>query len=77
LCTGLDVFALHVEMPRPRVGDLIAMLDAGAYGFTESMPFFLSHPTPAEVAVRGGQARLIRPRLTPRELLEHQIAPRW
>jgi diaminopimelate decarboxylase len=77
LCTGLDVFALHVELPRPRVGDLIAMLDAGAYGFTESMPFFLSHPTPAEVGVRGGQARLIRPRLTPRELLEHQIAPRW
>jgi diaminopimelate decarboxylase len=77
LCTGLDVFASHVELPRPRVGDLIAMLDAGAYGFTESMPFFLSHPTPAEVAVRGGRARLIRPRLTPGELLEHQIAPRW
>jgi hypothetical protein len=53
------------------------MLDAGAYGFTESMPFFLSHPTPVEVAVRGGRARLIRPRLTPGELLEHQIAPRW
>ena len=77
LCTGLDVFAMHVELPRPQVGDLIAMLDVGAYGFTESMPFFLSHPTPAEVAVRGGQARLIRPRLTPEELLERQIAPRW
>jgi diaminopimelate decarboxylase len=68
---------MHVELPRPQVGDLIAMLDVGAYGFTESMPFFLSHPTPAEVAVRGGQARLIRPRLTPEELLERQIAPRW
>jgi diaminopimelate decarboxylase len=77
LCTGLDVFASRVELPRPRVGDLIAMLDAGAYGFTESMPLFLSHPTPAEVAVRGGRARLIRPRLTPGELLERQVAPRW
>jgi diaminopimelate decarboxylase len=77
LCTGLDVFAVGTELPRPRVGDLIAMLDAGAYGFTESMPFFLSHATPAEVAIKGGEARLIRPRMTPRELLDAQIAPRW
>jgi diaminopimelate decarboxylase len=77
LCTGLDVFAQRAPLPRPQVGDLIAVLDAGAYGFTESMPFFLSHPSPAEVAVSGGQARLIRPRLDPRELLDRQIAPRW
>ena len=77
LCTGLDVFALEASLPRPQVGDLIAVLDAGAYGFTESMPFFLSHPTAAEVAVRGGHAHLIRPRISPRELLDAQIAPRW
>ena len=65
LCTGLDVFTLHAKLPRPRVGDLIAVLDAGAYGFTESMPFFLSHPTAAEIAVRGGHACLIRPRCRP------------
>jgi diaminopimelate decarboxylase len=77
LCTGLDVFAVAASLPRPRVGDLVAMLDAGAYGFTESMPLFLSHGAPAEVAVRGGQARLIRPRLTPGELLEREISPSW
>ena len=77
LCTGLDVFTLRAELPRPEVGDLIAVLDAGAYGFTESMPYFLSHPTAAEVAVRGGHAFLIRPRVSPRELLDRQIAPRW
>lgn len=77
LCTGLDVFTLHAKLPRPQVGDLIAVLDAGAYGFTESMPFFLSHPTAVEVAVRGGHACLIRPRVSPRELLDQQIAPRW
>jgi diaminopimelate decarboxylase len=77
LCTGLDVFSTHAMLPQPKVGDLVALLDAGAYGFTESMPFFLSHPTAAEVAVRGGQARLIRPRLTPTELLDRQISPRW
>ena len=77
LCTGIDVFTLRAELPRPQVGDLIAVLDAGAYGFTESMPFFLSHPTAAEVAVRDGHACQIRPRIWPSELLDRQIAPRW
>jgi diaminopimelate decarboxylase len=77
LCTAIDVFTLSAKLPRPQVGDLIAVLDAGAYGFTESMPFFLSHPTAAEVAVRAGHACLIRPRVSPRDLLDAQIAPRW
>jgi diaminopimelate decarboxylase len=77
LCTGLDVFTTEAMLPRPRVGDLVAMLDAGAYGFTESMPLFLSHPWPAEVAVKDGHARLIRPRLSPAEFLDRQIDPDW
>jgi diaminopimelate decarboxylase len=77
LCTGLDVFAIEAMLPRPRVGDLVAMLDVGAYGFTEAMPLFLSHPWPAEVAVLGGRARLIRPRIDPAELLDRQISPDW
>jgi len=77
LCTGLDVFATGAMLPRPRVGDLVALLDVGAYGFTESMPFFLSHPTAAEVAVRGRTAKLIRQRITPTELLDRQIDPDW
>jgi len=77
LCTGLDVFTTDAMLPRPHVGDLIAVLDAGAYGFTESMPLFLSHPTAAEVAVSGGRAQLIRPRMTPTEFLDRQINPDW
>lgn len=68
LCTGLDVLAASVRLPRPRRGDLLAVLDAGAYGFGEAMPFFLSHPTPAEVVVRGGRAHLARARLEPWQL---------
>lgn len=59
LCTGLDVFPgglTHV----PEVGDLVAILDLGAYGYTESMPLFLSHPSPGEVAIQGGQVQLLR-----------------
>lgn len=72
LCSGLDVLASHAVMPLPEPGDLVAVLDVGAYGFTESMPFFLSHPIPAEVAVWRGTASLIRPRIEPSEWLDRQ-----
>jgi diaminopimelate decarboxylase len=65
LCTGLDLLAGEVELPSPRTGDLLAMLDVGAYGFTESMPLFLSHPIPAEVVVSRGVARVARLRQEP------------
>ena len=72
LCSGLDVFAQAAVMPVPDPGDLVAVLDVGAYGATESMPFFLSHALPAEVAVRGGEAWLARPRVEPDTWLEWQ-----
>ncbi len=75
LCSGLDVLAVGAVMPAPRVGDLMAVLDVGAYGFTESMPYFLSHPNPAEVVVRDGTAALIRPRLDPSAWLDRQLIP--
>jgi diaminopimelate decarboxylase len=73
LCSGLDVFSQGAVMTPPEIGDLVAVLDVGAYGFTESMPLFLSHPIPAEVAVRGGRATVIRPRLEPGEWLDLQV----
>jgi diaminopimelate decarboxylase len=73
LCTGLDVLASGDGVPAaPSVGDLVAVLDVGAYGATESMPFFLSHALPAEVAVRAGEAWLARPRVDPDTWLEWQ-----
>ena len=77
LCSGLDVFSQAAVMTPPEVGELVAVLDVGAYGFTESMPLFLSHPIPAEVAVRAGRAELIRPRQDPEEWLDRQVAPDW
>lgn len=65
LCTGLDQLSGAVDLPEPRTGDLLAVLDVGAYGFTESMPLFLSHPIPAEVAVTQGVARVARLRQEP------------
>ena len=73
LCSGLDVFAQSAVMALPDPGDLVAVLDVGAYGLTESMPFFLSHPLPPEIAIRDGEARLARPRIDPDTWLGWQI----
>lgn len=77
LCSGLDVLATEVMLAVPEPGDLVAVLDVGAYGFSEAMPFFLSHPVPAEVAIRGGRAALLRPRLEPTAWLDWQSIPDW
>jgi diaminopimelate decarboxylase len=77
LCSGLDVFSQAAVMVPPEVGELVAVLDVGAYGFTESMPLFLSHPIPPEIAIRGGRAELIRPRVEPSSWLKSQISPDW
>jgi diaminopimelate decarboxylase len=77
LCSGLDILAAQTVMPVPDVGELVAVLDVGAYGYTESMPFFLSHPVPAEVAILGGRAALIRRRIEPSEWLAFQSEPDW
>ncbi|MDQ6795264.1 MAG: arginine decarboxylase [Chloroflexota bacterium] len=77
LCSGLDVVSTDAMGRAPEVGELVAVLDVGAYGFTESMPLFLSHPTPAEVAVRRGRAQLLRPRVDPSAWLDTQANPDW
>jgi diaminopimelate decarboxylase len=49
LCTPLDVLGRAVQLPEPRLGDLIAVLGAGAYGYSFSPLHFLGHPLPHEV----------------------------
>lgn len=51
LCTPLDVLGEDVELPGVEVGDLVVVLQAGAYGLTASPTAFLSHPSPSEVLV--------------------------
>ena len=60
LCTSLDVLHSSARLPLPGRGDLLAFENAGAYGFTESMPLFLSHEWPAEVGLRNGRFALLR-----------------
>lgn len=52
-CNPTDLLGIDVELPRPQVGDLIAVLKSGSYGFTASPLLFLGRPTPVEL-VRDG-----------------------
>jgi diaminopimelate decarboxylase len=51
LCTPLDVLADRIELPRLAAGDLIAILQSGAYGPSASPGRFLGHPPIDEVLV--------------------------
>ncbi len=62
LCTPIDTLGRKVKLASPRVGDLIGILQSGAYGLTASPMNFLSHSTPAEVLVSNGQHEVITPR---------------
>ena len=66
-----DVLARQLDLTRYRPvepGDLVALLDAGAYGMVQSSNYN-SRPRAAEVLVEGAKARLIRRRETIADLL--------
>lgn len=50
LCTSLDRLG-EVSLPELAPGDLLVFGTVGAYGFTEAMTHFLSHPVPPEIWV--------------------------
>lgn len=75
LCTPADEFASTASLQRLAVGDLVAILAAGAYGLTFSPVLFLSHPTPAEVLVDAGKAHLVRQRGRAEDALRGQFLP--
>jgi len=51
LCTPLDLLGDKMELPAAEPGDLVVILQSGAYGYTASPRDFLSHPAPVEVLV--------------------------
>jgi diaminopimelate decarboxylase len=61
LCTALDHLG-DFDLPRNlKIGDRLVFNKAGAYGFTESMPYFLCHELPAEVISYNGDLMIPRP----------------
>jgi diaminopimelate decarboxylase len=51
LCTPLDILAEQMQMAKANPGDLVVVLQSGAYGLTASPTAFLNHPMPVEVLV--------------------------
>jgi diaminopimelate decarboxylase len=51
LCTPLDILAESVELGEADVGDLIVVLQSGAYGYSASPLAFLGHTPPLQVLV--------------------------
>lgn len=49
LCTPLDLLGDKMPLAKADVGDLVAIFQSGAYGFTASPHAFLSHPPPKEL----------------------------
>lgn len=67
LCTALDCLG-EFELPtNTNVGDWLNFSYAGAYGFTESMPFFLAHMGAAEIVWNGSDYIFARENQNPSE----------
>ena len=63
LCTSMDKLG-HLSLPQDvAVDDRLVFGYCGAYGFTESMPFFLCHQLAAEYVFQAGELIEVRPAL--------------
>jgi len=72
VCETGDFFARDRKLPPVEPGDLVALLDAGAYGMAQSSNYN-TRLRPAEVLVEGAKARLIRRRETMADLLAPEM----
>lgn len=74
ICESGDFFAKDREIARPRRGDLLAVMSAGAYGFTMASNYN-SHPKPPEVLVDGNQYYVVRKRESFDDLINGEVIP--
>lgn len=72
VCETADFLARGARLPPVEEGDLLAVLDAGAYGASMGSQYN-SRPRPAEVVVAGGKALLARRRETLGDLVRHEL----
>ena len=68
VCETGDFFARDRELPAVEPGDLLALRDAGAYGFVMASNYN-QRPRPAELLIEDGVPRLVRRRETFEDLI--------
>ncbi|XHH08471.1 MAG: diaminopimelate decarboxylase [Candidatus Bathyarchaeia archaeon] len=71
ICESGDLLAKDRELPLVNEGDVLAVLNAGAYGYSMSSQYN-SRPRAAEVMVRQGKTVLVREREQLQDLLTSQ-----
>jgi len=76
VCETGDYLALDRAMPDVKVGDLLAVMTAGAYGATQSSTYN-TRPLVPEVLVRGAETAVVRPRLDIDTLIGLDRLPSW
>ncbi|MFX0039168.1 MAG: diaminopimelate decarboxylase [Promethearchaeota archaeon] len=74
ICESGDVLGKEREFPELDEGDYLAILDAGAYGYTMSSPYN-SRPRPAELLINKGNVYKIRNSETFDDLLRGETIP--
>ncbi|MDZ4341417.1 MAG: diaminopimelate decarboxylase [Candidatus Binatia bacterium] len=74
ICESGDFFARDREISRPERGDLLAVMSAGAYGFTMASNYN-SHPKPPEVLVDGERYYVVRKRESLDDLINGEVIP--
>jgi diaminopimelate decarboxylase len=76
ICESADFLAKGRDLPMFKRGDLIAVMSAGAYGFSMASNYN-SRPRAAEVMVKGGDFSVIRRRESLEDLISHEEIPSW
>ncbi|OGW74837.1 MAG: diaminopimelate decarboxylase, partial [Nitrospirae bacterium RIFOXYB2_FULL_43_5] len=74
ICESGDFIVKEREMPAVKQGEYLAVMGAGAYGFSMSSNYN-SRPRPAEVMVKGREHFLIRERETYKDILRNVRMP--
>jgi diaminopimelate decarboxylase len=74
ICESGDFLAQDREMADAKPGDLLAVMSAGAYGFTMSSNY-CSRPRAAEIMVRGDRFEVIKTRETYADLIAGERVP--
>jgi diaminopimelate decarboxylase len=76
ICESGDFLAKNRELHLIDQGDLLAVMSAGAYGFSMSSNYN-SRPRAAEVLVKGSEYCIVRERETYDDLVKGEKIPRW
>ncbi len=76
LCEPVDVFGESYFMPPMMQGDLIAILQAGAYGSSMASTYY-GRPLIPEVMVNGTQFAVVRRRVSVAEQIAWETLPSW